>query len=84
MRTSRKETCAIYRKVYPHDRPMVERISLVEHLPELGRVSYSSSTKLWPRSRIVGAHSPTKIAVSRRPLAYSAKESSIESRVPPM
>jgi len=33
--------------------------------------------------RIVGAHNPTKIAVSRRPLKYRYSESKIESRVPP-
>ena len=33
--------------------------------------------------RMVGAHSPTKIAVSRLPEKYSASEMRIEIKVPP-
>jgi hypothetical protein len=32
---------------------------------------------------MVGAHNPTKIAVSRFPLRYSPRESRMESKVPP-
>ena|ERR671933_672584 len=37
--------------------------------PEECGGSYSSSKRLWPKLRMVGAHNPTKIADSRLPVA---------------
>jgi len=55
-----------------------------KRLPHVGRLAEvftpSSSKRVWPRLRTVGAQSPTKIAVSRLPLVYKKSERRMESR----